>query len=492
VLLLAPIFLRETTTSSTNTRRPAGTEGRYDLHSQVLPRLVPELSTADDVMRAIKRAQNLHDAHDLLAIERFLLEQTDEHFAYGFRGSLLSRLAVAALHMDNHRLARLALEERRRHHPVTPGSELSLSMESAAIIRGLLRVHNVTDAQAILDEELPLPPATADLTQPAVRELLKHRASALASFASRHFFEGEPSMAVLSCRQLAQMAPVLEQARMSAEELDMPWERLLKGAAQCEAGRRDGSVPRACGNVTVPNMPCNVVYAVLDAMVAFPTMNSDRAYELLSNALVRRVVFVTGALDMASCPPADRGEAAFIGRSNVNMVTNCKSLAYTSKRPGKTQQFNFFAVNDKVGREKEIKYGDVVVGEKDDDAFYLVDLPSFGYAQVPEAQRKQWKEFMHEYIAHRPTLRVVFHLMDARHGPTGEDAGIMQQVTSDLPPHVKYVIVLTKADKNVKGASNSITNAGKVPSAVMDLLLKTMRENGAENVPILVSSAETK
>jgi len=59
----------------------------------------------------------------------------------------------------------------------------------------------------------------------------------------------------------------------------------------------------------------------------------------------------------------------------VVQVTNRKSLAYTSKEPGKTQQFNFFAVNDKVGIEKEIKYGDHIVGEKDPDSFYIVDVP---------------------------------------------------------------------------------------------------------------------
>lgn len=137
-------------TNELQSRRQPG-EGRYDLHSQVLPSL-NEKSSANDVMRAIKRAQNLHDAHDLRAIERFLLEQTDDSFAYGFRGSLLARLTVAALHMNNHELALKALEERRTKH-----KESILPLESAAIIRGLLRVHNTTDAQQILQEELSLP-----------------------------------------------------------------------------------------------------------------------------------------------------------------------------------------------------------------------------------------------------------------------------------------------------------------------------------------------
>lgn len=461
--------------------------GQYTLNSNAISALTAS-STPDDVIRAIKRAQNLHDVQDLATIERFLLEQTDETFAYGYRGSLLSRLAVAALHMNNHRLARLALDERRRYH-----RESFLPLESAAIVRGLLRVHNVTDAQFVLDDELPL--VRDNLTDARNKDLLKHRALALASFASRHFFENEPSLAVLGCRKLVEMGPMVVQSGLTDEEIGLPWSRIIKGAAQCEAGRRDGSV-QPCEGVEIQSMPCNLVYAVLNAINAFPPMNSDTVYEQLSNALIRRVVFVTGAIDLSKCPPADRGEVAFIGRSNVgksslvNMVTNRKSLAYISKRPGKTQQFNFFAVNDKAGVEKEIKYGDVVEGEKDADSFYMVDLPGFGYAKVPEAQKQKWREFMHLYITKRKTLRVLFHLVDARHGPTEEDAAIMKQISEDKPPHVHYVVVLTKADKNVKGAA--ATNTGKVSRDVMKKVEATMEESGVAKFPVILSSAQTK
>jgi len=472
---------------------PSPGEGRYDLHSRAVTTLNSE-SSADDVMRAIKRAQNLHDAHDIRAIELFLLEQTDKSFAYGYKGSLLARLAVAALHMNNHELARKALNVRKRDYAAS-----ALPMESAAIIRGLLRVHNVTDALEVLDDELGLPATPVegdDATIARYKDIVKHRALSLASVASRHFFENEPSMSVLACERLAQIGPVVRECGLTAEDLNMPWARILRGASECEARRRDGSIDLYCDGVEVDKMPCNVVYSVLNAMTTFPSDNNDRVYELLSNALVRRVVFVTGAVDMEGCPPADRGEAVFIGRSNVgksslvNMVTNRKSLAYTSKRPGKTQQFNFFAVNDKPGREKEIRYGDVVEGERDIDSFYIVDLPGFGYAKVPEQQRNKWLEFMHEYISARRTLRVVFHLVDSRHGPTEEDASIMKQVGKDLQRSASYVVVLTKADKNVKGASNK--NAGKVAADLMNSLRETMKENGVGSSPIILTSAETK
>lgn len=125
---------------------------KYELHSQAISSLSSDSSTADDVLRAIKRAQNLHDADDLKTIETFLLEEVDEDFAYGYRGSLLSRLAVAALHMNNHELARRAIDVRRVEYRTS-----MLPMESAAIVRGLLRVKNVTDALETLEDELSLP-----------------------------------------------------------------------------------------------------------------------------------------------------------------------------------------------------------------------------------------------------------------------------------------------------------------------------------------------
>lgn len=459
---------------------------KYELHSQAVSRLTSD-STADDVLRAIKRAQNLHDAEDIRTIEKFLLEEVDEHFAFGYRGALLSRLAVAALHMNNHDLARTAIDVRRSECRAS-----MLPMEGAAIIRGLLRVHNVTDALEVLEDELCLPLEGTDLTSTANQDRLKWRASALCSIASRHFFEGEPSMSVLACEKLSELGPLVRESRLTAEKLNMPWSRLIRGASQCEAGRRDGSV-EACEGVDA-ELPCNLVYSVLGAMSTFPSDNNNEVYERVSNSLVRRVLFLTGAVDMKGCPPADRGEAAFIGRSNVgkssliNMITNRKSLAYTSKRPGKTQQFNFFAVNDKVGREKEVKYGDEVLGEADPDSFLIADLPGFGFAKVPEAQRNAWSEFMSEYLHERKNLRVVFHLVDSRHGPTEEDRKIMKQVSENLNPKTNYVVVLTKADKNIKGGAG----IGKVSKNVMEDLRTAMNDNGVGKRPVILSSSNTK
>jgi GTP-binding protein len=353
-------------------------------------------------------------------------------------------------------------------------------------------------------------------------------------------------LAVHALDTLAELGPLIRESKLDPELIKMPWLRLMQAANQCEGLRRKGKLSKNSGGnqqpnesgggvdkqlamspgddvvpgllsksstastesttTTIPSLPCNLAHSVLSVMSTFPSDNDDKVYEALSNALVRRVIFIKGAVDMTGLPPADRGEVAFIGRSNVgkssliNMITNRKALAYISRTPGKTQEFNYFAVNDKPLKEKEIKYGDTIDGEPDDDTFYLVDLPGFGFARVPDAQRKDWANFMENYLSNRKSLKVVFHLIDSRHGPIDEDSNIMKQISTNLPKSVSYVVVLTKADKNIKkNNSNPNINSSKrknqhgwVSSDVMTKVRDTMQSNGVGNAPVLLTSSETK
>jgi hypothetical protein len=126
-------------------------KAKSNLHSTAVSELTQE-STADDVLKAIKRAQNMHDHHDLRVISVFLIDECDVGFADGYRGSLLARLAVGALHFGNHDVARRAITIRRLEYRPS-----MMPMESAAIIRGLLRTQNATEAMEILHDELSLP-----------------------------------------------------------------------------------------------------------------------------------------------------------------------------------------------------------------------------------------------------------------------------------------------------------------------------------------------
>ncbi|KAG5177130.1 P-loop containing nucleoside triphosphate hydrolase protein, partial [Tribonema minus] len=221
------------------------------------------------------------------------------------------------------------------------------------------------------------------------------------------------------------------------------------------------------------------VFAVLDAMTAARVAPNDDTYEAVANAAVRSVEFVTGAVSMETLPRKWLPEAAFIGRSNVgksslvNMVCNRKALAYTSKRPGKTQQLNFFEVNGGAAAAG--------AGDGEAHAFYLVDMPGHGYAKVSEQLRTSWQDLLKQYVAQRRSLRVLFHLLDGRHGPVGHDKAIMKEMAR-LPSYARYVIVLTKADKQ-----DNTVSAG-----VMAATITALREAGVENAPVVITSAETK
>jgi hypothetical protein len=225
-----------------------------------------------------------------------------------------------------------------------------LPLESAAIVRGLTRCHCIKEAWEVLEDELSLPLSgwvdfedgdrnedekhleeESTRRRLEMRERLIHRVRSIGSIASRHFYEGEPTAAIHATNKLKEMEQILNAAGISASDLEMPWETLVRGAALCEKKRRSGKWDEITeDSVEDPSQwPCNIVYNVLDAMVAFPSDNNDRTFEALCNALVRRTVFVTGAVDMKGCPEGDRGEVAFIGRSNVgksslvNMVSVC-------------------------------------------------------------------------------------------------------------------------------------------------------------------------
>merc|ERR1712029_764582 len=101
-----------------------------------------------------------------------------------------------------------------------------------------------------------------------------------------------------------------------------------------------------------------------------------------------------------------------------------------------------------------------------------------------------------EYLSQRTTLRVIFHLIDARHGPTDEDGRIMSKIgqivgSEEKQNNAKYVVVLTKADKNFKGASTQ-KNPGRVSRSVREKLSNAMKANGVGYAPVVLTSAETR
>ena len=128
-------------------------------------------------------------------------------------------------------------------------------------------------------------------------------------------------------------------------------------------------------------------------------------------------------------PDNGRPEFLLVGRSNVgkssfiNCILGRKNLAHTSSNPGKTQTLNFYSVND---------------------AFYLIDVPGYGYAAVDKKTQAKFGMMIEEYLEKRDTLKRVFLLVDFRHKPTEDDLLMYNFLKYyNLP----VTVIATKADK---------------------------------------------
>jgi len=144
---------------------------------------------------------------------------------------------------------------------------------------------------------------------------------------------------------------------------------------------------------------------------------------------IKSAKFVISNQDVKRCPDGKLPEYAFIGRSNVgkssliNMLTNHKSLAKTSGKPGKTQLINHFIINND---------------------WYLVDLPGYGYARVSKTSKAKFQKFITNYFQQRKQLVCAFVLADIRHDPQPIDTEFMEWLGENGIP---FAIVFTKADK---------------------------------------------
>ncbi|HMQ68996.1 MAG TPA: ribosome biogenesis GTP-binding protein YihA/YsxC [Ignavibacteria bacterium] len=139
--------------------------------------------------------------------------------------------------------------------------------------------------------------------------------------------------------------------------------------------------------------------------------------------------FIKSIYDLRALPNSVLSEFVFVGRSNVgkssliNVICNKKKMAKIGSVPGKTRQLNYFLINEK---------------------FYLVDLPGYGYAKVPEQIRAGWRKLVEDYISERSNVKLVFVMIDSRHEPTYLD----ELMVSWLEYYeIPFAVVLTKSDK---------------------------------------------
>jgi len=143
----------------------------------------------------------------------------------------------------------------------------------------------------------------------------------------------------------------------------------------------------------------------------------------------KECTFVLGVAKPEQIPATSLPEIAFAGRSNVgkssliNALTGHKSLARTSNTPGRTQEVNFFNLDERL---------------------MIADLPGYGYAKVSKSRVKQWTGLVNTYLKGRQQLRRTCLLIDARHGLKDSDHKVMSMLDTAA---VSYQVILTKADK---------------------------------------------
>ncbi len=144
---------------------------------------------------------------------------------------------------------------------------------------------------------------------------------------------------------------------------------------------------------------------------------------------VVRAEFITSAVESNQYPADHLPYVALVGKSNVgkssmiNTVTNRSKLAKTSGQPGKTRLLNFYRINN---------------------AFYLVDLPGYGFARVSQKEKERWGYMIETFLSSSPNLLGIIQLIDIRHNPTADDMTMLNWIEHYEMP---LIILATKADK---------------------------------------------
>lgn len=159
-------------------------------------------------------------------------------------------------------------------------------------------------------------------------------------------------------------------------------------------------------------------------------MAKPYVFLLMRDIMYQKCEYIISAVSKAQFPnKTGLSEYVFLGRSNVgkssliNAITGRRLLAHTSSKPGKTQTINFFLI---------------------DDAFYLVDVPGYGYAIRSREKRLDFGSYIESYLKNNPNLKIAFLLVDTKVGPTADDLMMYDYLKYF---NIKIKVIATKADK---------------------------------------------
>jgi GTP-binding protein len=208
-----------------------------------------------------------------------------------------------------------------------------------------------------------------------------------------------------------------------------------------------------------------------------PPANGAAAPAALALGWLHTARFLTTAPTLEFLPPIEVPEIAFVGRSNagkstcINTLTQQKRLAFASKTPGRTQSINLFALG-KQGQTDAV----------------LADLPGYGYAAVPKADKARWQQVMANYLVTRENLKGVVLLVDPRQGVTELDDILLEVIRPRVEQGLKFLLLLTKADKlNRSEAAKALSIARLQAGGGEVKLFSALKRQGVEDTALLLS-----
>jgi GTP-binding protein len=186
--------------------------------------------------------------------------------------------------------------------------------------------------------------------------------------------------------------------------------------------------------------------------------------------------FLTTAPTLEFLPPSDFPEVAFVGRSNagkstcINTLTQQKRLAFASKTPGRTQSINLFSL-----------------GKQGVTDAVLADLPGYGYAAVPKADKARWQQVMANYLVTRPNLAGVVLLVDPRQGVTELDEVLLEVIRPRVEQGLKFLVLLTKADKLSRSEAAKALSIARLQAGGGEVkLFSALKRQGVEETALLL------
>ncbi|MBK7003732.1 MAG: YihA family ribosome biogenesis GTP-binding protein [Burkholderiales bacterium] len=212
------------------------------------------------------------------------------------------------------------------------------------------------------------------------------------------------------------------------------------------------------------------------AQPATRASTDEKSTAAVATGWLHTAKFLTTAPQLHFLPALEVPEIAFVGRSNagkstcINILTQQKQLAFASKKPGRTQHINLFAL-----------------GKQGITDAVLTDLPGYGYAAVPKADKIRWQQVMANYLVTRENLKGIVLMCDPRQGLTELDEILLDIIRPRVEEGLKFLIILTKADKLTRSEQAKILSITKLQAGGGEVMLfSATKRQGIEEVSKLL------